>query len=92
MFAIRGKALGLQVIWIGGNWGTMVPIARWGDIWQMTMELAIMGIQISKPISAPLKFHPMTTLAGKEKGEKNDPLNNFGGEMHGGEWKMVAGE
>ena len=30
MRAIRGKALALQAIWIGENWATMAPIARWG--------------------------------------------------------------
>ena len=30
MFAMRGGILSRQVIWIGGNWGTMVLIARRG--------------------------------------------------------------
>ena len=32
MHAIRGNVLSLQVIWIGGNWGTTVPIARRGYV------------------------------------------------------------
>ena len=43
-FAIRGKVLRPQVIWIGGNWGTMVPIERRGDIWKIAMVPAIMRI------------------------------------------------
>ena len=30
MFTMRRKVLALQVIWIGGDWGTMAPIAGWG--------------------------------------------------------------
>ena len=81
-FTIRGEVLSRQAIWIGGNWGTMVPIARWGYLENHDGACDYEDMNNQTDIVA-YKVCADDNIIRKNKEENNDPLNNFGGKCMG---------
>ena len=91
MFVMPGMKVGPQVIWVGGNWGTMGMTSMSISILEITMELAITKVCKATRMLSPSKFPPRTFFE-KRHGGIQRTFKQFRNKMHDGESKYGFSE